>query len=445
MEKRIFTVTQINNMVKTAIEANLPSRLSVAGEISSYRPNAGGHKYFTIKDEHCQIPAVMWRSAAAKSKFEIANGIAVIATGFVDVYPPYGKYQLIVDTINPAGVGDLRLMFERLVARLTDEGLFNAEHKKPLPKYPMRIGIVTSATGAAVQDITDSIRRRFPCAKMLLYPVPVQGKGAEVKIAAAINDINARNNELRLDLMIVGRGGGSLEDLWCFNEEVVARAIFASKVPLISAVGHEIDTTIADLVADERASTPTRAGVIAVPDMADLNDQIDAIDRRLRHDVANKINFSRQHLATILASSAFRNPGYLVGIKSQRLDEMQWRLKDAFGGKLAWARAAVDACRGKVEAVEPHNLLGKKNLELQRFESRLAAAFNENVNKARLSLTAAQNRLQTLDPRSVLNRGYSITRDDKSGKILTGGENLTPGDTIKTEFADKKQIRSRVE
>lgn len=445
MEKRVYTVTQVNNMVKVAIESNLPGRISVAGEITSYRPNSSGHKYFTIKDPGCQLPSVMWKSAAIKSKFEFANGAAVIATGYVDVYPPFGKYQFIVDTIHLAGIGDLRLMFERLVAKLQGEGLFDDRHKKPLPAYPMRIGIVTSATGAAVQDIADSVRSRFSCAKLLLYPVPVQGKGAEVKIAAAINDINARNDKLKLDLLIVGRGGGSLEDLWCFNEEVLARSIFASVVPIISAVGHEVDTTIADLVADARASTPTRAGVIAVPDMAELNDQIDAIHRRLKLDVANKIGFSKQRLATILASSAFRNPGYLVAMKSQRLDELQWKLKDAFAGKLSFSKMVVDNYSSKVATIEPHNLISRKRLALQQFESRLNSGFSVAVSKAKMSLIASQSRLQSLDPRSILKRGYSITRLDQTNEILNDKSNLTAGIVINTEFAAGKSIKSRVE
>ena len=379
MDKRIFTVTQINNMVKVAIESNLPPRLSVAGEITSYRPASTGHKYFTIKDENCQLPSVMWRSAAAKSKFEFANGTAVVATGFIDVYPPFGKYQFIVDTITSAGVGNLRLVFEQLVAKLETEGLFDAAHKKPIPTYPMRIGIITSPTGAAVEDITDSIRKRFACAKLFLYPTPVQGKGAEEKIAAAIRDINARNDALGIDVLIVGRGGGSLEDLWCFNEEVLAREIFASKIPIISAVGHEIDTTIADLVADARASTPTKAGVIAVPDMVELKEHITNIERRLCIDIDNKIKLCQQKLATILAGAIFRNPTYIIGIKTQKLDELQWRLKDGFSSRLSEAKLNLESCRKKIIAIEPSNLVSKKYLEIQRYESRIIAAFSKNV------------------------------------------------------------------
>ncbi len=444
MEQRVFTVTQVNNMVKTALEANLPSRMTVAGEISNYRSSASGHKYFTIKDEKCQLPSVMWRSAASKSKFDFANGVAVIAHGYIDVYPPYGKYQFIADSIKAAGIGDLRVIFEKLVAKLEAEGLFEAVHKKKLPSYPMRIAIVTSAAGAAVQDIADSIRKRFGCAKLLLYPVAVQGKGAEKQIAAAINDLNARNEELNLDLLIVGRGGGSLEDLWCFNEEAVARAIFASKLPVISAVGHEIDTTIADLVADARASTPTKAGVIAVPDSVELNKQIDAIERRLKLDVKNKISMQRQRLATLMASSVFRNPGYLTGIKSQKLDELQWRLKDAFTGKLQLSRRILEDYNKKIAAIEPHNLISARNLRLQKYQSRLTAAFEARLNNAKISLTASQNRLQTLDPRSILKRGYSITRLESTDEILKTPDSARAGDTITTEFADKKELKSKV-
>ncbi len=445
MEKHIYTVTQVNNMVKVAVESNLPPRISVAGEITSYRPASGGHKYFVIKDENSQLPSVMWKSAAAKSKFQFVNGAAVVATGFVDVYAPFGKYQFVVDTINPAGVGNLQLIFERLVARLESEGLFDHAHKKPIPKYPMRIGIITSPTGAAVEDIVHSIRSRFQCVKLMLYPVPVQGKGAEIKIAAAIADVNARNDQLKLDLIIVGRGGGSLEDLWCFNEEAVARAIFASKIPVISAVGHEIDTTIADLVADARASTPTRAGVIAVPDMSEMIDQMAVIQRRLKADIAAKLNLCKQKLATIQASIAFRTPGYAVQMKGQRVDELEWRIREGFGRKIGLLKTGLDGLTRKVGAIEPHRLIAEKNLQLQKYENRLSMRLTGIINGSKLKLTAQQNRLQSLDPRSVLQRGYTITLSDETGKVLDGTQPIEAGKLLRTEFGSGKTVRSRVE
>ncbi|MCK5174884.1 MAG: exodeoxyribonuclease VII large subunit, partial [Planctomycetes bacterium] len=246
---KIYSVSQINSLIRVALEEKLPSTLQITGEISDFRHHASGHCYFLLKDESGVLPCVMWAGSFKKVKFAPENGMAVLAKGHIDVYPAGGKYQLYVKNLEPAGVGALQLAFEQMVKRLQKEGLFKDEHKKPIPPYPMRIAILTSRSGAAVADIADSIYNRWPCAKLLLYPVPVQGEGAAEKIAAAINDINRRNKQLQLDVIIAGRGGGSQEDLWAFNEEPLARAIYASSIPIISAVGHEIDTTIADLVA----------------------------------------------------------------------------------------------------------------------------------------------------------------------------------------------------
>jgi exodeoxyribonuclease VII large subunit len=248
---RIYTVSQINTLIKVALEESLPSRLRVRGEISDWKHHTSGHCYFSLKDENAILPCVMWASRFASVKFG-------------------GKYQLYVDKLEPEGVGALQLAFEQMYKRLKAEGLFEEKYKKPLPEYPMRVGILTSESGAAVHDIVDSVFNRWPCARLFLYPVPVQGEGAAEEIATAIRDINRRNEKLNLDVLIAGRGGGSLEDLWAFNEEVLARAIFDSAIPIISAVGHEVDTTVADLVADARASTPTKAGVTAVPDVREV-------------------------------------------------------------------------------------------------------------------------------------------------------------------------------
>ena len=250
----------------------------------------------------------MWRSSLAKVKFKPANGLAVLVSGNIDLYVPQGRYKLIVEEMMPAGMGALQLAFEQMVRKLEAEGLFSDAHKKPLPKYPQRIGILTSESGAAVQDIADSIQNRWPCTRLFLYPVPVQGPGAAEAIAAAIRDVNRRNDKLKLDLLIVGRGGGSLEDLWAFNEEVLARAIFASRIPIISAVGHEVDVTVADLVADARASTPTKAGVVAVPDMEDVLSDLAHQEKRLTGSVRAGMTCRCEYLQTILASAVFRTP-----------------------------------------------------------------------------------------------------------------------------------------
>jgi len=279
---RIYTVSQVNALIKVVLEDSLPPRLIVRGEISGWKQHTSGHCYFSLKDENAVLPCVIWASKFKNVKFSPEDGMAVLATGHIDVYTVGGKYQLYVDKLEPEGVGALQLAFEQMYKRLKAEGLFEEKYKKPLPAYPERIGILTSESGAAVHDIKDSIHNRWPPARLFLYPVPVQGEGAAEKIAAALGDMNRRNKELKLDILIVGRGGGALEDLWAFNEEVLARAIFDSKIPVISAVGHEVDTTIADLVADARASTPTKAGVVAVPDMQEVLEHVDNLKKGWR-------------------------------------------------------------------------------------------------------------------------------------------------------------------
>ncbi|MBE0538006.1 MAG: exodeoxyribonuclease VII large subunit, partial [Phycisphaerae bacterium] len=323
---RTYTVSEVNTLARVALEERLPGRMVVSGEISDWRRHHSGHCYFALKDAGSQLPCVMWASSARGLKFRPENGMAVLTTGHVEVYVPQGKYQFYADKIEPAGVGALQLAFEQMVRRLQAEGLFDEAHKKPLPPYPMRIGIVTSASGAAVADIADSIYNRWPCARLFLCPVPVQGEGAAEKIAAAIRTLNRRNRRLKLDVLIVGRGGGSLEDLWAFNEEAVARAIYDSQIPVISAVGHEVDVTIADFVADARASTPTKAGMIAVPDRAEVLGRLMEAQRRLAGDVRRRADLYRQHLATVEASAVFRNPRWIVNNASQMVDEQSMRL-----------------------------------------------------------------------------------------------------------------------
>jgi len=248
---RSMTVTQLNALVKRVLGNGLPATIHLTGQISNYSRPGSGHLYFTLKDENSEVRAVMWKTAATTVKFKIEDGMEVVATGGVDVYEPRGQYQFYVRKLEPKGVGNLELAFRQLYDRLSREGLFDNDRKKTIPKYPRRIGIVTSPTGAAIHDILQTLRRRFPCIEVMLYPVRVQGEGAANEIAAAIRKLNEQATALGgIDVMIVGRGGGSLEDLWAFNEEVVARAIFDSSIPVISGVGHEVDVTIADLVAD---------------------------------------------------------------------------------------------------------------------------------------------------------------------------------------------------
>jgi len=386
----------------------------------------------------------MWRSSFSKVKFKPDNGMAILATGYIDVFLRDGKYQLYVDKLEPAGVGALQLAFEQMVKKLRAEGLFDEVRKKKLPAYPERIGIITSETGAAVHDIVDSIRSRWPCVKLFLYPVPVQGEGAAKKISAALKDINKRNKQLKLDVLIVGRGGGSLEDLWAFNEEILARAIFASNIPVISAVGHEVDTTIADIVADARASTPTKAGVVAVPDMQDVLGQLIGIEYRLAGQIKSGVQLARQNLEIILARAVFRNPFLLVQNAEQQLDELSVELTAAMQYLIVDARRRLSEGYEKVVRIEPHRLLGKKTLDLNDMLSRANIGINRIISNLRMQLTAAANRLEGLNPKSVLERGYSITTIKKTGMLIRTLEDIQVGDYLMTELAEENLIESKV-
>lgn len=396
---KIFTISQVTSLIKTALEGILPGRLTLSGEISGFKQHSSGHCYFDLKDENAVLPCVMWKSDFVKLKFKPENGLAVVSRGHIDVYPPQGKYQFYAESMSPAGVGALQLAFEQLKNKLAVEGFFDDEHKKPLPKYPFRIGILTSESGAALHDIVDSIFNRWPVAKLFFYDVPVQGQGSAEKIAKAIKDVNRRNASLELDVIIVGRGGGSMEDLWAFNEEAVARAIFNSKIPVISAVGHEVDITIADLVADARASTPTKAGVIAVPDIKEVSAAIESAGRRIKTNAISICQLCGQRLKTILAATMFRSPLLIVQNREQSLDGIENNL-----------------------AQKAHRFFGDIKLRIETLAAKLIAC----------------------NPGSVLNRGYSIAKNAATGKIIANAADINIGDLMITEFANEKIIESKI-
>jgi exodeoxyribonuclease VII large subunit len=441
---KIYTVTQVNTLVKNVLAENLPSWLTIKGEITDWKEHQSGHRYFSLKDEESVLPCAMWRSTLAKIKFEPANGLAVLVTGSIDLYVPQGRYKLIVDEMIPAGMGALQLAFEQMVRKLEAEGLFSEAHKKPLPKYPQRIGILTSESGAAVHDIADSIHHRWPCTRLYLYPVPVQGPGAAEAIAAALRDVNRRNDKLKLEVLIVGRGGGSLEDLWAFNEEVLARAIFDSRIPVISAVGHEVDTTVADLVADARASTPTKAGVVAVPDMRDVLSDLAHHQRRLTGSIRSQFGLCGEYLQTVLASAVFRNPLLAILNREQYVDDLAWNLGDAMRTRLIETRRQIQDYQDLVAKIEPHRLLGRMTVVLNELKGRSLAAVTRVLNRRQLEITARENRLAALNPKSVLNRGYSITINQKTGRVVRACGDVQLDDLLTTELASDNRIESRV-
>lgn len=441
---KVYTVTQVNSLVKDVLQANLPSWLTIKGEITDWKQHQSGHCYFSLKDEESILPCAMWRGNFSKVKFKPGNGLAVLVTGSIDLYVPQGRYKLIVDEMIPAGMGALQLAFEQMVRKLEAEGLFAESHKKPLPKYPQRIGILTSESGAALHDIADSIHNRWPCTRLALYPVPVQGPGAAEAIAAAIADVNRRNDRLKLDVLIVGRGGGSLEDLWAFNEEVLARAIFASRIPIISAVGHEVDVTVADLVADARASTPTKAGVAAVPNREDVLSDLLHQEKRLSASVRSRFGLCCEYLQTILASAVFRNPLLSVLNREQYLDDLGWDLSDAMRTLFFQAQKQIQDCQDQVVRIEPHRLLGRMMVELNELTGRSLAAVTQALNRKNLQITAQENRLAGLNPKSVLHRGYSITLNKQTGRVVRAADDVKAGDVLLTELAGDNRIESQV-
>lgn len=465
-QEKIYTITQVNSLIKSALEDVLPGRLTVSAEISGWKRHSSGHCYFTLKDDSSQIPCVMWSSNFAKIKFEPENGMSVLARGYIDIYPPQGKLQFYVEKLEPAGIGSLQLAFEKMVTKLHSEGLFDQEHKKPLPKYPARIGILTSDSGAAIGDISDSIYNRWPAVELFLFAVPVQGETAAKEIAKVLNLVNKTNKENKLDLLIVGRGGGSMEDLWPFNEEVLARAIFSSDIPVISAVGHEYDTTIADLVADARASTPTKAGVIAVPDKNEILADISQYSSRLINLMESKFQLAKQRLSTNLASNIFRNPVSLVDISRQKLDNIEALLVAKMSRNIDLKRTHLTEAYGKISLLEPTTQLKNKHILLNNLQKSLSFASKRVINeqKNRLNLLysrleksvtdrvsslssvvdAKYNQLRVINPKAVIKRGYSISILENSGKLVKSAKDLNKGDIMVTEFSDNSKAKSVV-
>lgn len=386
-KEKVYTVSEITGEVKRLIEGKFPLIL-VKGEISNFKRHSSGHIYFTLKDNKAQISCVMWKWRNAHMRFILEDGMAVIAGGNMTLYEKQGKYQLDVETIHPLGIGELQLAFEKLKKKLEKEGLFDSQYKKTLPRFPWRIGVVTSPTGAAIRDIVSVIGRRFPQVQVIINPVRVQGEGASEEISTAIKEFNEYGE---IDLIIVGRGGGSLEDLWAFNEEITARAIFESKIPVLSAVGHEIDFSISDFTADFRAPTPSAAGEIAVPNKADLESGILQTLKRLYKHVTNKIETEKLKINSIESSYALRKPYDLYKQYVQTTDELSHRLE--------------------VTYKHFHSLLLQKVIQYEA-------------------------RLKSLDPLAVLKRGYSICYKQPEGKIIRSSKELQIDDGIIIKFSE---------
>ncbi len=394
-----LTVSQLTGLIRRAIQDALPSTIHVVGEISNFKRHASGHLYMTLKDAGSELACVMWRSDAAKLKFVPGDGLEVIASGAVEVFERAGRYQLYVRKIEPRGVGALELAFRQLCERLEKEGLFDPGRKKPLPRFPRQIVLVTSPTGAAIADMLRTLERRFPCVHVLILPVRVQGEGAAREIASAIRAVNASSGELGgVDLMIVGRGGGSLEDIWAFNEEDVARAIFASRIPIVSAVGHEVDVTVADLVADVRAATPTAAAELAVPVLADVLAGIDTQSVRLRRGLVSRIELGSTRLAALIGRSPLRDPFALLLRRVQTVDGLIHQMQRLLVKRLLTARACIDRCEPLVQRLAPHAFLLTMSARLARGEQALRLAVGRKVVTQERSWGQLARRLERTSP-----------------------------------------------
>ena len=391
-EQQQCTVTDITRRIKQILESGFSSVI-VVGEISNFKRHSSGHLYFTLKDEGAQLSAVLWRSRAAALRFAPEDGTKVICSGRITVYEPRGNYQIDVQSMRPLGIGDLQAAFDRLKEKLAGEGLFDLARKKPLPRFPARIGIVTSPTGAVIQDMKNVFSRRYPGIEIILLPVRVQGPGAAEEIAAALDDCNRFG---ALDLLIVARGGGSLEDLWAFNEEIVARAIARSAIPVVSAVGHETDFTIADFVADLRAPTPSAAAEMVVPDRREVLENVVKSWYRMRDAVLDMMRTQKDRIHNLLNSYAFNRPIDLLRQHSQRIDELERALVRNAGHGFA----LIAARQGELAA-----------------------------------------RLRALDPGLALRRGYAIVR--KEGAIVSSRALLRKDDQAEIEFRDGT-IRSTI-
>lgn len=355
MADKILSVTELTKSIKLLLEDNFP-KIWVEGEISNYIQHTSGHKYFTLKDENAQIRCVMWKGMGRYLFFEPENGMKVKACGQVTVYEKSGQYQLVVSTMQPAGIGELEIAFQQLKMKLEKEGLFDESHKKPIPEYPEKIGVVTSPTGAAIRDIIDIIGRRAPWVEIIIRPALVQGEGASADIAEAIDEFNSFGE---VDLLIVGRGGGSLEDLWPFNEEKTARAIFGSELPVISAVGHQVDFTIADFVADLRAPTPSAAAQMAVPDGSELKSHFIESYRRLSQIQLDNIQSCKDRLKGLTARYGFRKPMEIVATRTQRLDELNQSFHKTASYMIERFKNPLSVFASRLESASPKNIMNR--------------------------------------------------------------------------------------
>jgi exodeoxyribonuclease VII large subunit len=428
--RHILSVSELTTRIRVLIESEFPD-LWVEGEVSNFRPAQSGHLYFTLKDERAQVRCVCFRNEARMLKFRPEDGLRITVRGALSVYEQRGEYQIYVQHIEPVGLGALQLAFEQLKQRLEAEGLFAAERKKPLPMLPRRIGLVTSPTGAAVRDVLRVLRRRFPSAHVVLFPVRVQGEGAAQEIVEALRYFNRKR---LADVLILARGGGSIEDLWAFNEEIVARAVAASQIPIICGVGHETDFTIADFAADVRAATPSAAAEIVVRSREEFDRHLAELDRRLLERLRYALLERRHRLQQLIGERAFRRLPDLVRQRRQRVDELALAQAELLRKRLKNTADKVRLLERRLAGIDLRIRLAALRLRIEQGRERLGNVAERFFTARRHGLAALAVQLEERSPLRLLERGYAICYD-ASGRLLRGADGVAVGDEIAVQLA----------
>jgi len=432
-DRQILSVSQLNRNVRHLIETQLPL-LWVEGEISNFARPGSGHWYLTLKDDQAQVRCAMFRNANQRVAFQPANGTQVLVRCRAGLYEGRGEYQLVIEHMEEAGFGALQRQFEQLKQKLTAEGLFDNQHKQPMPKSVRHIGVITSSTGAAVKDILSVLNRRFPAIKISIFPTMVQGEQAAGQIVQAIADANQYG---QCDALIVGRGGGSLEDLWPFNEEAVARAIFTSEIPVVSAVGHEVDFTIADFVADLRAPTPSAAAELLSPDGGEMLNQFEGFEILLAEAVTRKIRHLEQR--TDYLQKRLQHPGRKLQEQAQHLDHLDIRLRRAIAGKMQQQRATMQNLQDALTRQNPVDAITQHRQAVAKAVKQMIRAVSQQLELKQSKATQAMHLLDTVSPLKTLGRGYSIIRDTNNRVIKTVAD-VKIGDQLRGQLMDGEMV-----
>ncbi len=431
-ENEVFSVSRLNQAARLLLEQGLP-RVWIEGELSNLARPSSGHLYFTLKDDQAQVRGAMFKSRNQLLRFKPADGMQVLVRAKISLYEARGEYQFIAESMQEAGDGVLQRAYDALKLKLEQDGLFDPAWKKPLPALPGRIGVITSPTGAAIRDVLSVLRRRFPAIPVLIYPVPVQGKDAGREIAAMLHTAAERKD---CDVLILTRGGGSLEDLWAFNEEIVARAIHACDIPVVSAVGHEVDFTIADFVADRRAPTPSAAAELVSPDQQEWLQQVRQLERRLARNMGSGLVAEQQRLRWLLQRLQLRHPGQLLRQQAQRLDDLEQRSRLALRSYFNKLQSFVKNVHATLLQHTPCHRIAHIRLQQDALERRLRTAMHTLLKERQGRFAVACKSLDTISPLATLERGYAIVHRPGQREILRKATEVATGEQIEARLAE---------